>query len=135
MNRNFNNVDKKNMKHSSINILYYSVIFSWPSCLWQKYGYVYVWSFPQKICNLGQKVEDKFIKLSKIGFPMERFTADFLQFFTKKRQNLAFGQKAEYLPSNPNISGIFLKFPNFLSLKSFGNLWSNSYIHFLVIII
>ena len=28
---------------------------------------------------------------------MERFTADFLQFFTKKRQNLAFGQKAEYL--------------------------------------
>ena len=41
--------------------------------------------------NLGQKVGDKFIKLSKIGFSMECFTADLLQFFTKKRQNVAFG--------------------------------------------
>ena len=41
--------------------------------------------------NLGQKVGDKFIKLSKIGFSMECFTADFLQFFNKKRQNLTFG--------------------------------------------
>ena len=41
--------------------------------------------------NLGQKVGDKLTKLSKIGFSIERFTADFLQFFTKKRQNLAFG--------------------------------------------
>ena len=39
--------------------------------------------------NLGQKVGDKFTKLSKIRFSMECFTADFLQFFTKKRQNLA----------------------------------------------
>ena len=35
--------------------------------------------------------ENKFTKLSKIGFSMECFTADFLQFFTKKRQNFAFG--------------------------------------------
>ena len=41
--------------------------------------------------NLGQKVGDNLTKLSKIGFSIERFTADFLRFFTKKRQNLAFG--------------------------------------------
>ena len=45
---------------------------------------------------------------------MERFTADVLQFFTKKRQNLAFGWMARYCQSNPSISEIFLKFPNFL---------------------
>ena len=41
--------------------------------------------------NLGQKVGDKFAKLGKIDFSMECFTADFLQFFNKKRQNLTFG--------------------------------------------
>ena len=61
--------------------------------------------------NLGQKVDDKFTKLSKIGFSMEYFTADFLQLFTKKRQNLALGWTAVHSPSNPRISGIFLKFP------------------------
>ena len=40
--------------------------------------------------NLGQKVGDKLTKLSKIGFSTEFFTAEFLRFFTKKRQNLAF---------------------------------------------
>ena len=54
------------------------------------------------------------MKLSKIGFSMECFTADFLQFFNKKRQNLTFGWTAGYSPLNPNISGIFLKLPNFL---------------------
>ena len=39
---------------------------------------------------------------------MECFTADFLQFFTKKPQNLALGLAAGYLPSNSSISGIFL---------------------------
>ena len=38
-----------------------------------------------------QKVVDKFTKLSKIGFSVEYFTVDFLRFFTKKHQNLAFG--------------------------------------------
>ena len=37
------------------------------------------------------KNRDKSIKLSKIGFSMECFTADFLKLFTKKRQNLFFG--------------------------------------------
>ena len=67
-----------------------------------------------KSYNLGQKVGDKFTKLSKIGFSMECFTADF--------QNLAFGWTPGYSPSNPR-------------LRSFGNSWGNSYIHFLVIII
>ena len=62
-------------------------------------------------CNLGQGVGDKLTKLSKIGFSMECFTADFLQFFNKKRQNLAFGWMAGYSESNPSISGIFLKSP------------------------
>ena len=64
--------------------------------------------------NLGQEVGDKLMKLSKIGFSMEWFTAGFLQFFTKKCQNLAFGWRTGYSPSNPSISGIFWKFPNFL---------------------
>ena len=41
--------------------------------------------------NLGQNVGDILTKVSKIDFSMECFTADFLPFFTKKRQNLAFG--------------------------------------------
>ena len=64
------------------------------------------------IHNLGQKVGDKFTKLGKIGFSMEYFTADFLQFFNKKRQNLTFGWTAGYSPLNPYISRIFLKLPN-----------------------
>ena len=64
--------------------------------------------------NFEQKVGDKFTNLSKIGFSMERFTDDFLQFFTKKRQKLAFGQAAGYWPSNPSTLGIFFRFPNFL---------------------
>ena len=57
---------------------------------------------------------ETFTKLSKIGFSMECFTADFLYFFAKKGQNLAFGWMAGYSPSNPSISEIFLKFTNFL---------------------
>ena len=74
--------------------------------------------------NLGLKVENKFTKLSNIGLSMESFTADFLQFFVEKHQNMAFGWPAGYSPSNRGISGIFLKFPNFrkiLSPKSFVN--------------
>ena len=64
--------------------------------------------------NLGQKVVDKFTKLSKIGVSVECFTADFLRYFTEKYYILPFVWTAGYLPSNPNIYGIFLKFPNFL---------------------
>ena len=41
--------------------------------------------------NLGQKVVDKFTKLSKTGFSIECFTADILPFFPENRQNLEFG--------------------------------------------
>ena len=64
--------------------------------------------------NFRQKVGDKLTKLSKIGFSMEWFTADFLQFFTKKSQNLAFGWMTGYSSSNPCISRILWKFRNFL---------------------
>ena len=66
------------------------------------------------VYNLGQRVGDKLTKLSKVGFPMECFTADFLRFFTEKCQNLAFGQMSGYSTSNSSISAIFSKFPNFL---------------------
>ena len=36
---------------------------------------------------------------------MECFTADFLQFFTKKRQNLGLGWVAGHLPSNQAFQG------------------------------
>ena len=65
--------------------------------------------------NLGEGVRDRFTDLSKIGFSMECFAADFLRFFTKKRQTLALGCAAGYSPLNPSISGIFFKFPNFLN--------------------
>ena len=65
--------------------------------------------------NLGQKVGDKLTKLGKIGFSTKCFTADFLRFFNKKRQNLAFGWTTGYSQSNPSIAGIFLKF--LISLK------------------
>ena len=41
---------------------------------------------------------------------MECCTVDFLRFFTKQRQNLAFGSMAGYPSSDPSISGIFLIF-------------------------
>ena len=46
--------------------------------------------------NLGQKVGDKLAKLSKTGFSMECFTAGFLQFFIKKRQDLALAIKSRH---------------------------------------
>ena len=62
---------------------------------------------------------------------MDCSTADFLRPFNEICQNLASGWTAEYSPSNPKISRIPLKFPNFLRvpnflsnpnfLKSFGN--------------
>ena len=54
------------------------------------------------------------MKLCKISFSMECFTADSLQFFTKTHQNLAFGWTAGHSPSHSSISGIVLKVPNFL---------------------
>ena len=45
---------------------------------------------------------------------MECFTVDILQFFTEKCQNWAFMSSAGYSPSNPNVSGVFLKVSDFL---------------------
>ena len=47
--------------------------------------------FESPLYNLGQKFGDKFTKLSKIGFFMECFTADFLQFLSKKVKIWLFG--------------------------------------------
>ena len=41
----------------------------------------------------------------------------FFVIFTEKHQNLTFGSPAEYTPSNPSISDIFLKFPIFSRLQ------------------
>ena len=64
--------------------------------------------------NISEKVGEKFTKLTKRVFSMECFTADFLQFFTRRHQNLAFGRAAGYSQSNPRT-----QFPKILSLKSF----------------
>ena len=53
-------------------------------------------------------------EIKRIGFSVECFRADFLQFYTKKRSALGFGWLAGYSLSNPSISRIFLKFPYFL---------------------
>ena len=42
------------------------------------------------------------------------FYSWYFAIFTKKCHNLAFGWTAGYSPSNPSISAIFWKFPNFL---------------------
>ena len=83
--------------------------------------------------NLGQKVWDKFMKLSKTSFSMKCFTADILWFFTEKCQNLAFW----WLATCHQIQAFqgFLEipwFPKNLSLKLLGNLWGNLYFYFLV---
>ena len=63
---------------------------------------------------LDKTLETNLKNLCKIGFLMEFFTADFLRVSTKKHQRLTFGWAAEYWPSNPSISGILFKSPNFL---------------------
>ena len=87
--------------------------------------------------NLGQKVGDKFTKLSKISFFMECFTNDFLRFFTEKTSKFGFQVGGWVLAITCRHVRDFLEissFPKILSVKSFGNSWGNSYIHFLMII-
>ena len=61
--------------------------------------------------NLGQRIVDKFTKLSQIGFSnMKCSTVNILLFFTEKRQRLVFGWPAGYLLSGPSISGILVIF-------------------------
>ena len=55
--------------------------------------------------NLVPKVADKFTKLSKIGFSMDCFTADFLRLFTEKCQNLALGGRLGTCHQNQAFQG------------------------------
>ena len=48
---------------------------------------------------------------------MECFTADVLQFFTKKASKFGFWVNGWYSPTNRSISEIFLKSPNFLRFR------------------
>ena len=48
-------------------------------------------SFLEPTYNLGQGVGDKFTKLSKIGFSMDCFMADFLRLFTETVKIWFFG--------------------------------------------
>ena len=84
--------------------------------------------------NLGKGVRDKFTNLSKIGFSIECFTADFLRFFTKKRQKVALGCTCHQIQAFPEFSSNFL-ISQILGLTSFGNSCGNSYIHILLMII
>ena len=58
-------------------------------------------------------------KIKQNRFFYGMFYSWFFAIFTKKRKNLALGWTAGYSPSNLSISGIFLKFPNFLRSKSY----------------
>ena len=67
-----------------------------------------------KLCFLRQswiKCCRQIYKIKPNRFFHETFTADFLQFFTEKRQNLAFGWTARYLPLNHSLSETILRFP------------------------
>ena len=63
------------------------------------YIYIYIYNiyniqradFVQLLNHLGQQVIGKFMKLSKIGFYMERFVAKLSRFYRTKCQNLLFG--------------------------------------------
>ena len=59
--------------------------------------------------NIKQRAVDKLTKLSKITF-----TIEFWNFLPKNGKIWHFGWSARYSPSDPSISGIFLKFSNLL---------------------
>ena len=71
-----------------------------------------VWS--TNTYNLGQRVVDKFTKLSKIDFSVGMFLNWFFAIFYRKASKFGLWVDGWILGSNPSISGIFLKFPNFL---------------------
>ena len=73
-----------------------------------------------KICFLREswtKVWKQIHKIKQNRFFYGMFYSWFFAIFTKKRQNLVLGWMDGYSPWNPSISGIFLKFPNFLRSK------------------
>ena len=64
--------------------------------------------------NIGQKVGRQIHEIKQNRFFYGMFYNWFFAIVYQKRQNLALGWTAGYSPSNPSISGIFLKFHNFL---------------------
>ena len=56
--------------------------------------------------NLGQNIIDKSTKLSNIGFSVECFTADFLQFCSTTVKTFLLGGRVSTFPSNLSILGI-----------------------------
>ena len=66
------------------------------------------------VYNLLQKIVDKFTNSSKKGFFCRMVYSWFFAIFLHKCQNLPISWPAGYSPSNPSISGIFIKFANFL---------------------
>ena len=69
----------------------------------------------QPIYNFGQNILDKSTKLINIGFSMEYFTAEFLQFWRTAVKMFLLGSRLVTLLSIPSISEISLKLSNFLS--------------------
>ena len=66
----------------------------------------------QPIYNFGQNILDK---STKLGFSMEYFTAEFLQFWRTAVKIFLLGSRLVTLLSIPSISEISLKLSNFLS--------------------
>ena len=67
-----------------------------------------------EIYNPGQNIVDKSTKLSKIGFSMKWFTVDFSQFYNTTVEICLLCGRLNTFLSIPSVSGISLKFPNFL---------------------
>ena len=65
-------------------------------------------------CNLGKNLLVKSTRLSNIGFPIECFTAGFSQFCSTTVKICLLDGGVSTLSLVRNMSGIFLKFPNFL---------------------
>ena len=83
--------------------------------------------------NLGQKIVDRFTKLSKIGFSTKYSVVDSSRFFSTNGKICVLASRLGTDHRKQSISLIFLKLPK--SFDSFGNSWGNSYIHIWVIII
>lgn len=68
----------------------------------------------RKSYNLGQILEEKLTKLSKVDFLLECFSVDLFSIFWHNSQNLSFGLPVGQSFPVPTISGILLKLLNLL---------------------
>ena len=113
----------------------------WNTKIYRKCKFQGVWvELEMKICFYRQsctKYCKQSTKLSKTGFSMEYFLAEFSQFFAHLSK-LAYCLPGRVLPNNSKYFNDFYVFsllPKISSLKLFGNSWGNSHTHFLVTII